>query len=74
MAEDRQSVAYWRLSPSARYDRLAVSGEVNRMIAAAIGEPEMVLARAGCLTPKRSRNRRDGAEKLAGARLNPLSF
>lgn len=27
---------YRRLSPSARYDRLAVSGEVNRMIAAAI--------------------------------------
>jgi hypothetical protein len=27
---------YRRLNPSARYDRLAVSGEVNRMIAAAI--------------------------------------
>jgi hypothetical protein len=27
---------YRRLSPFARYDRLAVSGEVNRMIAAAI--------------------------------------
>jgi len=27
---------YRRLSPSARYDQLAVSGEVNRMIAAAI--------------------------------------
>jgi hypothetical protein len=27
---------YRRLSPSARYDRLAVSGEVNRLIAAAI--------------------------------------
>ena len=27
---------YLRLNPSARYDRLAVSGEVNRMIAAAI--------------------------------------
>jgi hypothetical protein len=27
---------YRRLSPAARYDRLAVSGEVNRMIAVAI--------------------------------------
>ena len=27
---------YRRLSPAARYDRLAVSGEVNRMLAAAI--------------------------------------
>ena len=27
---------YLRLNPSARYDRLAVPGEVNRMIAAAI--------------------------------------
>jgi hypothetical protein len=27
---------YRRLNPSARYNRLAVSGEVNRMIAAAI--------------------------------------
>jgi hypothetical protein len=27
---------YRRLNPSARYDRLAVSGEVNRMVAAAI--------------------------------------
>jgi hypothetical protein len=27
---------YRRLCPTARYDRLAVSGEVNRMIAAAI--------------------------------------
>jgi hypothetical protein len=27
---------YRRLSPSGRYDRLAVAGEVNRMIAAAI--------------------------------------
>jgi len=29
---------YRRLSPSARYDQLAVSGEVNRMIAAAIND------------------------------------
>jgi hypothetical protein len=27
-----------RLSPSARYDRLTLSGEVNRMIAAALNE------------------------------------
>jgi hypothetical protein len=30
------TVEYRRLSPAARYDQLAVSGEVNRIIAAAI--------------------------------------
>jgi hypothetical protein len=30
------TAAYRRLSPSAHYDQLAVSGEVNRMVAAAI--------------------------------------
>jgi hypothetical protein len=40
---------YRRLNPYATGDKLAVSGEVNRMIAAAINvNPEMVLAWAGC--------------------------
>jgi hypothetical protein len=38
MASERRptTAVYRRLSPSARYHRLAVSGEVNRMIASAI--------------------------------------
>src|SRR2546423_14029126 len=43
---------YRRLSPAARYDRLAGSGEGNRIIAAAIHpDPPRVLDRAGTVRP-----------------------
>jgi len=50
--QDEAIVEYRRLNPCAIGDKLPLSGEINRMIAAAINaEPEVVLARAGCTMP-----------------------